>query len=251
MERKQCGECHHDINDLEPVRCGMCETYFHINQQCCGLNIRNLKDALSTGKILFICHPCRNELNGRSIRRYIDEHHQPEPSPLLASLPTQVKQLHDVVTELSKKVDNLSANPQRIPSVSVTPVWPKIGAKRRREDRPDTNIPIARGTNTMDLSDLSVASISPVAKPELFWLYLSRLNPLITDNDVQNIVSRCLGTTVPVDTIRLVPKGKDLSNVTFVSYKIGLDPSLKDLVLDPASWPAELQFREFVDLAKN
>lgn len=190
-------------------------------------------------------------MHGRSIRCYIADQQQQIQTPALASLPAQVQQLHDVVAELSKKVDTFSAKPQRIQSLSASPAWPRLSAKRRREDRPDVNVLTAKGTKAIDLTDLSVPFISSTTASEKFWLYLSRLNPLITDNDVQNIVSRCLGTTDQTDVIRLVPKGKDVTNMTFVSFKIGLDPGMRDLALDPDSWPTGLQFREFVDLAKN
>ena len=204
---------------------------------------------------MFICQSCHDELKGRSIRRFIAELdgklNQPADLPLLDALPAQVQHLSDVVAELSKKIDVLSAKPQRNRSVSVATAWPKLGTKRRREDRSDIDMPVANGTKSIDLSDLSVPSITATAPPEKFWLYLSRLNPLITDKDVQNIVSRCLCTTDPVDVVRLVPKGKDVTGMTFISFKIGLDPCMKDPALDPASWPDGLQFREFVNLAKN
>ena len=199
---------------------------------------------------MFICDSCRDELKGRSICRYFAEQQQPTDSPVLNALPAQVQQLSKVVADLSKKIDVLSM-PKRDRSISVSTAWPRLGTKRRRDDRPDIDVPIANGTKSIDLSDLSVPSISPTAPPEKFWLYLSRLNPLITDQDVQNIVSRCLCVADSIDVVRLVPKGKDVTGMTFVSFKIGLDPSMKDLALDPASWPAGLQFREFVTMAKN
>ena len=54
---------------------------------------------------------------------------------------------------------------------------------------------------------------------------------------------RCLCTTDPVDVVRLVPKGKDVTGMTFISFKIGLDPCMKDSALDLAAWPDGLQFR--------
>ena len=68
---------------------------------------------------------------------------------------------------------------------------------------------------------------------------------------MQNIVSCCLSSTDAADVIRLVPKEKDVSGLTFVSFKIGLNPGMKDLAIDPASWPSGLQFRQFMDLPKN
>lgn len=250
MAKNKCGKCEQEINDLEPMRCGFCDGFFHLSQACCGINARSMKEAFTTGKVMFICHSCREELKGRSIRRYIDEQNQQTDSPPLDALPGQVQQLSGIVAELSKKIDVLSM-PQRNRSVSVSTSWPKPGTKRRREDRPEIEVPIASGTKSIDLSDLSIPSIAATAPPEKFWLYLSRLNPLITDSDVQKIVSRCLCTTDTVDVVRLIPKGKDAASLTFVSFKIGLDPTAKALALDPDSWPAGLLFREFVHLAKN
>ena len=116
-------------------------------------------------------------------------------------------------------------------------------------EKSDTLVPSSCGTNNVDLSDLSVPSI--VHNVNKFWLYLSRLNPQITDSDVQKIVSRCISAPESVDVIRLVPKGKDVTGLSFVSYKIGLDPAMKNKALDSSSWPTGLLFREFIDQPKN
>ena len=131
-----------------------------------------------------------------------------------------------------------------------TPVWPKQSIKRRRlYDKPNAIALPSCGTSDIDLSDLSVPSI--VNNANKFWLYLSKLNPLVTDGDVQKIVSRCLNAPESVEVIRLVPKGKNIDSLTFVSYKIGLDPDIKTKALDSSSWPTGLLFREFVDQPKN
>ena len=57
--------------------------------------------------------------------------------------------------------------------------------------------------------------------------------------------------TEPVEIVCLVPKGMDVSTMTFVSFKIDLDPALKDKSLDAASWPVRIRFREFTDQSKN
>lgn len=113
--------------------------------------------------------------------------------------------------------------------------------------------PAVNGTKTIDLSEiqLSVPSITQATVPNKFWLYMTGLNPLITDSDVQKIVSRCLNMSDGAEVTRLVPKGKDVTTLTFVSYKIGLDPDLKELALEPSSWPVGIRLREFVDFSKN
>ena len=79
----------------------------------------------------------------------------------------------------------------------------------------------------------------------------SGLNPLASNNDIQKIVSRCLDVPDSVEVIRLVPKDKDVTTLSFVSFKVSLDPELKDRALNAASWPAGLLFREFIDQPKN
>lgn len=259
MEKKICGACKLDVNDLEPLRCGFCEALFHISQQCCGINLRSCRDIFAQGKVLFVCPSCRNTLNGRSIRAYIADLDSIQ-STNTNSFATQLQQLSDMVGVLSKKVDNISsvpiqnnypvASPKR--NENRTPVWPRLGAKRRRanfdvETRPAVN----KGTKEMNFEDLSVPFIMPAAPTPVFWLYLSGFQPMITDKDVEKIVSCCLNTNEAVNVIRLVPKGKDISKMSFISFKIGLNPDLKSHALNAENWPDGLMFREFMDQPKN
>lgn len=262
MEKKQCKECQLDVNDIEPIRCGFCDAVFHISQQCCGFNYRTNRDVLSQGKLMFICADCRSELDGRSVKSYLEDKMQSQmisPTGVTASdnLSSQVQLLAGVVDKLSKKVDVLASTAVAGGKTKqlLTPsfrAWPKPGAKRPRVEQYDSAaLTIDRGTRDIDLSDLSIGSIMPTPTPPKFWLYLSGFQPLISCDDVQKIVARCLDLSAPCDVIRLVPKGKDVSNMSFVSFKVGLDPSARDQALLASTWLDGLVFREFVDQSKN
>lgn len=101
------------------------------------------------------------------------------------------------------------------------------------------------GTGEVNLQDLSVTSITLEPRPQRFWLYLTGLNPKINTNDVKLIVERCLGTSMDLDPKLLVPKDTDCSRYKFVSYRIGLDPKLRDKALDGNNWARNLVVREF------
>lgn len=260
MEKKQCKECKLEVNDIEPVRCGFCDALFHISQQCCGFNHRANRDLFSQGKAMFICTDCRSELNGRSVKRYLEDNADSQTCPVVASsdnLSTQVQLLTDVVDKLSKKVDVLASGQASGSKTNklLTPSnrsWPRLSAKRPRVEQYDSAaLNVDRGTRTIDLSDLSIGSIIPTPAPPKFWLYLSGFQPLISIEDVQKIVTRCLDLSAPGEVIRLVPKGKDVSNMSFVSFKIGLDPSIRERALLASTWLDGLVFREFVDQSKN
>lgn len=261
MEKKECKECRMEVNDIEPVRCGFCDALYHISQQCCGFNYRTNRDILSQGKLVFICTDCRAELNGRSIKCYLEDKQKSNNIPpanvdASDSLSSQVQLLAGVVDKLSKKVDDLATAPVGSkPKQLLTPslrAWPKPGAKRPRVEQYDSStLAIDRGIRSIDLSDLAISSIVPAPTPPKFWLYLSGFQPLISTDDVQKIVARCLDISTPCDVIRLVPKGKDVSNMSFVSFKIGLDPTLQERALQASTWLEGLAFREFVDQSKN
>lgn len=201
-----------------------------------------------------MCPCCREELNGRSVKSYIADMQTPDTAPS-SGLQTQVEQLFKLVESLSEKVDccmpkNTSdRTPMRSKAVED---WPRLGVKRRRgNDKQPITVAPDRGTNTIDLSDLSIPHLTPETPTPKFWLYLSGLHPLVTVDDIHKITSRCLKLTAPADVVRLVPKGVDMANLTFVSFKVGLDPSTKDLALDAATWPNGILFREFIDQSKN
>ena len=264
MEKKRCGACSEEINELEPVRCGFCEAVFHIQPQCIGFNLRTCKDAFSKGAVMFICPPCKSELSGRSIRAYIADLNSPQPNQSDSSngLALQLQQLSGLVEVLSKKVDNITSTPARniVPggsplpaaaSGSKNPLWPRLSGSVKRPRNEIVPPAVNRGTKQMSFDNLSLSSFMPAVPPPTFWLYLSGFHPLVTDDDVKTIVSRCLDSADVLNVTRLVPKGMDVSKMTFVSFKIGLDPALKPLALNAENWPAGLMFREFVDQSKN
>lgn len=47
----------------------------------------------------------------------------------------------------------------------------------------------------------------------------------------------------------LVKKDADLSQMSFVSYKIDATPEVYDILIDPENWPSDKQVREFVKLS--
>lgn len=191
-------------------------------------------------------------MNGKSVKSYFADTHAPNDNIPSSDLQNQVQQLFKLVEALTDKMDRCI--PQyafaghAAPRPKEASSWPRLGVKRRRgNDNLPITIPSDRGTNTIDLSDLSVSCLTPAVSPPKFWLYLSGLHPLVTAEDIQKIASRCLKLTVPADVVRLVPMGVDIAKLSFISFKVGLDPSIKDLALDASTWPSGILFREFID----
>lgn len=83
-----------------------------------------------------------------------------------------------------------------------------------------------------------------------FWLYLSNIHPDVSDETVTNMVRSNLGTN-DATVIKLVPRGKDVRSLTFVSYKIGMAADLKSKAMCLDTWPSGVRFREFEDTGKK
>ncbi|XP_058811040.1 uncharacterized protein LOC131675929 [Topomyia yanbarensis] len=207
------------------------------------------RDLFSQGKAIFVCCGCKDKLNDRSVSSYIKdalELQQTQPSNL-ANLSAQVRQLFNLIETLSRQVENIVSE-RPVGGTPVVSDWPKLGVKRRRGNNGQPmQASAVRGTKSIDFSDLSVPFVVTPPPPPKFWLYLSGFQPLVTVGDVQKIVARCLDLTDAVDVVRLVSKEADVSKMSFISFKIGLDPALKEQSLDASTWPSGLLFREFVE----
>lgn len=78
---------------------------------------------------------------------------------------------------------------------------------------------------------------------------LASLTSAITElrTEMSAMVKANLNIDADPPIVKLVPKGRTIESLSFVSFKIGLDPSLQQIALDPETWPEGLLFREFED----
>lgn len=172
----------------------------------------------------------------RSITKEVDEN-----SPL-ASLTEAIGNLQKEIKQLSKPA-----------SSGISPAvwrWPQIETVRaaKRPRGPDFAQTVSECRTGSKQVGQNVISVPTTAKPETkFWLYLSRIRPDVTNEEMSAMVRANLELTQDPEVVKLVAKGADITNMSFISFKIGLDPALKPIALDPLSWPEGLMFREFED----
>ena len=206
---------------------------------------------------MFFCPGCCGVLNGRSMKAFIEDikasSAPPAGSGVVDDLTNQLKQLTNTVATLGGKVDALTAINKT--AGSTTTQYASVlagtrGTKRRRSD--EHSVPASKtGTKSVVFEKLSISNITPKPDPPRFWLYLAGFNPLITNDDIKLIVSQCMGIPdLQPDVTRLVKKGADTSRLSFVSFKVGLDPEHESLALEDI-WPEGISFREFEDWSKN
>lgn len=237
---KNCAKCCEAIAGIEFVSCrGYCGCMFHMT---CANVSRALLGYFSPHRknLFWMCDKCA-ELFGNSHLRAITKVAD-EKSPLV-SLTEAISNLHTEIKQLSQKP---------VPCIQSPSIknWPQIGPIRaaKRLRGPDLAHKVTECQSGSKQLDSSVKSVPVCAKPvNKFWLYLSRIRPDVTNEEVLAMVRANLDTTQDPEVVKLVAKGTDTSSMTFVSFKVGLDPSLKTNALNPSTWPEGIMFREFED----
>lgn len=161
----------------------------------------------------------------------------------------QNKALTELRNEIEQNTIKINSILERLPTASARQeiqrkAGPLVNSRKRPRVDDESRTETSAGTKETD-----PAVIIPLAvrqeKEDLFWLYLSGFDPKATEDDIRELVKRNLNTNETVEVRKLVPKGKNLEELTFVSFKVGVVLDLKDSALSPASWQQGISFREF------
>lgn len=161
----------------------------------------------------------------------------------------QTKVLDELRKEIALNTTKINTILQRTPL--QTPRNPRsqlptTSRKRPRLliDEPSNNDNVSVGTR--DIGPNESIPLAASQREEKFWLYLSGFDPHATTQQIENLVKGNLNITDGVvDVAKLVPKGRTLDELTFVSFKVGLDPQLKEIALSGSSWQKGIIFRQF------
>lgn len=244
---KNCGTCSKAINGIDVVVCrGYCGGFFHLNE-CSGVTRAMQSYFTSNRKNLFwMCDNCAELFENSHFRVISNQADEKSPLNSLAS----------AITELRTEIRQLHAKPVAYPSPAESPRWPSFD-QRRGTKRPriiETNVRAQDscrvGSKKAEENVVSVAICKSEADNR-FWLYLSKIRPDVTTEAVCEMTKANLNMENDPIVVKLVPKGKQIESLSFVSFKIGLDPLLKRKALDPETWPEGLLFREFVDYSAS
>ena len=258
---KNCGKCVKAIRGIDFAKCsGYCDNIFHFT--CCGTT-RPTYELISSNSF-WLCDECRATVNNRSLRELCNT------DPIVQSLKQELEAVKERITTLASAVDasanytkaslqqlekqlterrsavtNIAADKSEFTSHGSNN-WPAINrpvSKRRREELHISNRDITVGTN----ASLSTTIATVPAAEKKFWIYLSRIHPEVSVEDIQKLVVECLQLSEPPEIVRLVKKDADTKSFRFISFKAGVDPKFKANALLPSTWTTGIFFREFED----
>ena len=251
-----CEKCANEIAG-EVFKCGaFCSSQFC--SRCSGLT-EELKTAIKNSHhVVWMCTACKNLLAKARFTNAMISTNATNDN-IVESLKKEVRDgiLNDLRQEIRSNfkswIDSIPSTPiprQRFPSIS------SVRSKRQREVENDDDGALQRPTKLLCGTgacnpDSNIAAVPANQENEnKFWLYLSNIHPNVSDEAVANLVHSNLGTD-NTTIIKLVPRGKDVHSLTFVSYKIGMVMNLKAKAMCSEIWPSGKRFREFEDIGKK
>ncbi|XP_058817072.1 uncharacterized protein LOC131695119 [Topomyia yanbarensis] len=237
-----CKSCDSPVNGIEKIACrGHCGSIFH--RTCIPGMQRSALDLLSSfnNNLYWLCDDC-----ARCFNEWVQQSVSAAPIVNTKKLCEAVDNLNTVVSNLSSRIENhFPANygsvtqrglfVKRLPEDPPTP-------KRRRENNAKIRATAAAvcGTRAIQREIRTVAD-----EREQFWVYLSRLDPSHTVEEIVAMTQECLGTSDAPKAVLLVKKDTDLTKLNFVSFRVELPSELKDTALKASTWPTGVLVREF------
>lgn len=256
-----CHACAEDVLD-EYIPCqGFCNAVFHPN--CSGVKPALLKEIASHRQIFWVCKSCTNLMVDLRHRRSIQCAYEAGQELSLSHHNRIVEQLKSELLTVLKA--ELSANfAKLVASNSLTPRSSSLnkggfrgsGSRRLFDNNPAPPL----GPNPIPPKPVTGKPGGPADVPERivakgfgapagddsprFWLYLSRVSRNVTEEQITKLAIDRLGVS-EIKAKRLVAKGKDVSRMRFISFKVGMNFDLKDKALESSTWPDGLLVREF------
>ncbi|XP_053698921.1 uncharacterized protein LOC128745881 [Sabethes cyaneus] len=240
-----CRTCSSAVNGIDRVICrGNCRSMFH--RTCIPGLQRSTLDAISTygDNLFWLCDECASSFN-----KWLQ---QPDPVATVAPVDDSSK-LCDAVDKLNTAVADLSYRIEKhFPCGSSVPALKIFNSRRQPGELPTpkrSRVDSAKdyasavavcGTRSIQRTIKTVAD-----ERQQFWLYLSRLDPSHTVDDIVAMTQECLDITDTPKTIMLVKKNVDLSSLNFVSFRVEVPKELKDTALMASTWPTGVLVREF------
>ncbi|XP_055604310.1 uncharacterized protein LOC129752561 [Uranotaenia lowii] len=249
-----CEKCANEFEGDFWICQGFCST--KVCMRCSGMTQELLSGFKKNPHCLWMCYGCKKILSDArfsnalvSVKTANDD----IMDSLKNALKNEIREsiLQEIRSEIRTNLSPLKnlATPVNARSENRLTV-PPVSAKRRRIEGFRSNTPDRRltprlcavGTNLTDV-DISANQNGP-QNSSLFSLYLSGIGPRVPEERVMDMVRTHLGTS-EIGLTKLVPKGRSLDSLSFVSFKVEAPLTLKNKALSTETWPVGVRFREF------
>lgn len=229
-----CQKCSQIITEgaMYTVCEGKCSKRFHAS--CVGVDEQQW-NALSNN-IIWLCDCCMADFCKYRERR--------EP------LQIATRSVDQEIMELKTKVATIFETLAAITASEKT----SSDGKTQRHSTPVSSPCLHGATNSMCENSQADVYVSDEQHSQnddnkTFDLFVTNIDPNVTEKDISFMVARCLGINSVdiIDVRKLVSREKVCSRLDYVSFKIALQEQYKELAMCKTTWPKRVKIREFVN----
>lgn len=194
-------------------------------------------ECLAVNNVLWMCNCCLNRFYKRRSTLRTDEA-SPVSSPTFES---ELKNIKLQVDEIGKMLLNITS--QSIQHVAEQNSSTPLSSTKLL----DGSGPVYTTNSSPEEIACSLGLCSP--PKQIFSLFLTNIESSVSEREVECMVRQTVGIQKEeaINVFKLVPKGKDLSLLDYASFKITLDVKWQTIVMDSATWPPGIKFREFLN----
>ncbi|XP_055590860.1 uncharacterized protein LOC129742947 [Uranotaenia lowii] len=243
-----CCACNLSLAKEDEIVCkGFCRSSFHL--KCVNLNSATRDLIAQSHQLFWMCPSCTQMMDNATFRQAIAstnaviqtmcEEQNKNLLGLQKAVDINTARINEILTRHTAKPAGKNENTPH----SITPHRSMTPLSKKRKVPPTENrfakLPRLQliGSKTVDPDlPVTIAAQSRNSTTEnKFWLYLSGFDPNSTQEQVAELVKRNLQAET-ADVTKLVPKGKNLVELSFVSFKVGLDMQFRNAALVSSSW---------------
>lgn len=235
MPCKKCSLPIDPENELFTRCSGRCSQPFHA--LCVEDFSADTARALKCRNLIWLCDDCLVEFGSNRYREVDEDPHQQQLMNEITELKVQVAEISGMLSDvqLTRSTEGECSRNFVKHSTPVSNKSPNSTTMHALIHRPPS-----QGEKN---------ECSTIDDGRSFSLMLSNINNRVTDGEINQLVSRSLGTAESdiVKVTKLVPRWKDCEELEYVSFKVVLDRKWKNAALNASTWPKQVRYREFVD----
>lgn len=238
-ECKKCCRCVDGLTDLFTVCEGDCAGLFHA--KCVGLKeddidflTRTLNSIILLVNTIWMCDVCMDKFRKKRDGIW----HEP------AIDTTDATTIEDDVRELKSTVTGILDSLSKIMKTTTSTDGAKLVHSTPNSSYSPSDGPIGCVSN-----EECVQRLRDTTDCDTFSLFLSNIDPCVTEWDIHRMVSRALGAheSERWDVIKLTKYWSSMRTLDFISFKVTMNVKWKNRALDRSTWPVNIRFREFVN----
>ena len=241
---KNCFKCCESIKNLNMIKCHLCDCMAHT--KCIGWVRANLDFVNGQSNLLWLCNDCMHSVENLKANNSSDV--------AVAAITSVAESITCCMNDVRNELGQINTFIGSISDKFLASVTPANPLAARRNKRPRVVSPTETPRRPKILSDLMGGTksaencsnlVDTVPQPtEKCWIYLSRIAPHVTEDEITALIKECVPAAQPV-VRKLVKKDADIRSFAFISFKVGIDIQLKEVALDAKNWPKGIYFRLF------